>query len=208
MPTKKISAIIFTFAASLAIWGNLWAQNIHQTDKTLAKATPFGVEIGKTTCRQAATLLKVTEPDPDLKLNSAPASVSKRGLEGLLGSLFKVDCQEGADAPVTEAEFVFLGKVDDYKTLASDLMEKYKPSGNRVIELGGVKGALEFQARNGNVILFPSQKTYQPAPMEILLNLHYYALGGLDAVRNLEQQRKNESQTTEQAAKKARQDRL
>ena len=143
----------------------LWAQTGQPLTNSLSIAAPFGVEIGKTTCRQAANALKMRR-NP-LKLDSIPASAEVQP-EGYPGAgLFSISCQLGGDTPVTYASLTIFGGSDQYDTVVSDLASKYKKVGPR--ENNGHSG-FELQASNGNVMVY-SQKTTVQHPESFLSRL-------------------------------------
>ena len=173
----------------------LRAQTVQPVTNSLSIAAPFGVTIGKTTCRQAANALKMRR-DP-LKLDSIPASavVQPEGYPG--AGLFSISCQLGGDTPVTYASLTIFGGSDQYDTVVSDLASKYKKIGPR--EDAGHSG-LELQASNGNVMVY-SQKTYQPAPRELLIEIRYNSLDGLEIQKRLEQ-KKNDAIRSKESARR------
>ena len=171
----------------------LWAQTGQPLTNSLSIAAPFGVEIGKTTCRQAANALKMRR-NP-LKLDSIPASAEVQP-EGYPGAgLFSISCQLGGDSPVTYASLTIFGGSDQYDTVVSDLASKYKKVGPR--ENNGHSG-FELQASNGNVMVY-SQKTYSPAPREFLIQIAYRSLESLEIEKRLKQKKNDEVRSKESA---------
>ncbi|MBV7542177.1 hypothetical protein [Acidovorax sp. sic0104] len=172
----------------------LQAQTVRPESSSLSSAAPFGVEIGKTTCRQAASALKPTS-NKLLRLDSIPASAQliPAGYPG--ASLFYVSCDGGGDAPVTYGSLSIFGGDEQYATVVSDLATKYKKNGP--IESGGMNG-LEFQTSNGNVIVY-TQKTYQPAPRELMIEVRYNSLDAIEKDKKFKQKNINESRDKEQA---------
>lgn len=167
---KNLGIILCLISGSMCA---LQAQPVRAEASSLSIAAPFGIVIGKTTCREAARALKPTY-SKSLKLESVPASAEliPEGYPG--ANLFLVSCDRGGDAPVTYASLPIFGGDEQYATVVSDLASKYKKIGP--IESGGMAG-LEFQTANGNVIVY-SQKTYQPAPRELMIEVRYNSLAG------------------------------
>lgn len=192
---KKFGIILCLISGSLC---PLQAQTVRAEANSLSIAAPFGVEIGKTTCRQAASALKPTYSNL-LKLDSTPASAQliPEGYPG--ASMFYVSCDRGGDAPVTYASLPIFGGDEQYDTVVSDLASKYKKIGP--IESGGMTG-LEFQTSNGNVIVY-SQKTYQPAPRELMIEIRYNSLDAIEIERRLKQKNNNELRAKEKARRNA-----
>lgn len=188
---KKFGIIICLISGCLR---PLQAQTIQAEANSLSIAAPFGIEIGKTTCRQAASALKPTY-SKSLKLDSTPASAEliPEGYPG--ASMFYVSCDRGGDAPVTYAYLSIFGGDEKYDTVVSDLASKYKKIGP--IESGGMTG-LEFQTSNGNIIVY-SQKTYQPAPRELRIEIRYNSLDAIETGRKLKQKNDNEIRAKEKA---------
>lgn len=156
-------------------------------------ASPFGVEIGKTTCRQAANALKMR--NNFLNSNTIPASahVTPEGYPG--AGLFSISCRLGSDTPVDYASLTIFGGADQYDTVISDLASKYKKVGPR--ENNGHSG-FELQASNGNVMVY-SQKTYGPAPREFLIEITYTSLESLEIKKNRKQKKNDDVRSKESA---------
>ena len=183
--------IIFFLLSSILC--PLRAQTGQPVTNSLSIAAPFGVEIGKTTCRQAANALKMR--NNFLNLNTIPASahVTPEGYPG--ASLFSISCRRGSDTPVDYASLTIFGGADQYDTVISDLASKYKKVGPR--EDAGHSG-LELQASNGNVMVY-SQKTYEPAPRELLIEITYTSLESLEIKKMLKQKKNDEVRSKESA---------
>jgi hypothetical protein len=196
MQSVKTLGIIFCLISGSMC--HLQAQTVRAEATSLPIASPFGVEIGKTTCREAASALKPTYSN-SLKLDSVPASAQliPEGYPG--ANLFTVSCDRGGDAPVTYASLFIFGGDEQYATVVSDLASKYKKIGS--IESGGMTG-LEFQTANGNVIVY-SQKTYQPAPREIMIEVRYNSLDAIEMERRLKEKNSNEIRSKEKARRNA-----
>lgn len=178
---------------------SLWAQTVNSENGSLSIAAPFGIEIGKTTCRQAAIVLKVKNPNHLRDLDSVPASLQLKP-EGYPGvGLFSMSCQRGGNTPVTSASLTIFGSAEQYDTVISDLESKYKKEGPR--EIGGMAG-LELQASNGNIMVY-SQNTYQPAPKELLIRITYNSFFALEMYKELEKKRKDEARSKESVRRNA-----
>jgi hypothetical protein len=123
-PVKNFGITFFLISVGLI---PLQAQTARAEANSLSIAAPFGVEIGKTTCRQAANALKITH-SALLKLDSIPASaqLTPEGYPG--ATMFSVSCERGGNAPVTYASLFMFGGVEQYDTVVSDLASKYKKS--------------------------------------------------------------------------------
>ncbi len=192
---KKFGILFFLISGSLC---PLQAQTVRVEANSLSIAAPFGVEIGKTTCRQAANALKPTYSNL-LKLDSTPASAQliPEGYPG--ANMFSVSCDRGGDTPVTYASLYIFGGSEQYNTVISDLTSKYKKIGP--IESGGMTG-LELQTSNGNVIVY-SQKTYQPAPRELMIEIRYNSFDAIEMEKRHKQKNNNEINAKEKARRNA-----
>lgn len=113
--------------------------------------------------------------------------------------MFSVSCERGGNAPVTYASLFMFGGVEQYDTVVSDLASKYKKIGPS--ERGGMSG-FELQASNGNVIVY-SQKTYQPAPREFMIEIRYNSLDAIGMEQRIEQKNNDEIRTKEKTRRNA-----
>lgn len=192
---KKLGIIFCLISGSMC---HLQAQTVRAEASSLSIAAPFGVEIGKTTCREAASALKPTYSN-SLKLDSVPASAQliPEGYPG--ASMIHVTCERGGDAPVTYASLFISGRDEQYATVVSDLTSKYKKIGP--IENRGTTG-LEFQTANGNVVVY-SQKSHLPAPMELMIEIRYNSLDAIETERRLKEKNSNEIRSKEKARRNA-----
>ncbi|CAN7621544.1 hypothetical protein LJR189_004666 [Acidovorax delafieldii] len=192
---KKLVIIFCLISGSMC---HLQAQTVRAEASSLSIAAPFGVEIGKTTCREAASALKPTYSN-SLKLDSVPASAQliPEGYPG--ASMIHVTCERGGDAPVTYASLFISGRDEQYATVVSDLTSKYKKIGP--IENRGTTG-LEFQTANGNVVVY-SQKSHLPAPTELMIEIRYNSLDAIETERRLKEKNSNEIRSKEKARRNA-----
>lgn len=190
---KRISALVLTVSQISANPAPVWAQTTPAESSTLVTAAPFGVEIGKTTCRQAAAALKMTKHLLNLDSIPASAQVKPDGYPG--ADVFYVSCARGADTPVSWASLSISGSAREYDAAVSDLASKYKKIGPR--ELGGVVGT-EFRARNGNVMVY-LLNSYLPKPQDLLIEVRYSSFDSLELEERLEQQKKDAARAKEKA---------
>lgn len=192
---KKLGIIFCLVFGSIC---PLQAQTVRAEASSLSIAAPFGIEIGRTTCREAASALKPTYSQ-SLKLESVPASAEliPDGYPG--AKMLRVSCDHGGDAPVTRSSLFIYGGDELYATVVSDLTSKYKKIG--AIKSVGMTG-LEFQTANGNVTV-SSQKTYHPALGELMIVVHYNSLDAIEKERRLKEKNSNEIRSKEKARRDA-----
>lgn len=195
MPTptfSRISALLFAANICAAL-----AQPAKRPNEQLATASPFGIEIGRTTCSQSAELLKRTPSKVTSSIGTLSATVQATP-GGYPGSdFFVVTCDRGLDMPVTSATLVMLGDLKKLELLLLDLASKYKPVDPEKI----VNSGIEFLVNNGNVRVY-IQNTHEPSPREILIQVEYSSIAAINRDRDIEKKRRNDAQTEESARRK------
>ena len=133
---------------------------------------PFGIEIGKTTCREAEKILNDPDGVYELNLNKIPASLSKKNPDGYKPGHFSVTCKDGADFPVTSAELGFAGTHEKARLTSEDVFKKYKLI--KIKSSNKVKRTLELEGKNGVIVVSPPQTVYGAEGLDVLSVIRYY----------------------------------
>lgn len=186
---KVYLAINFLILA--AVSASACAQSASSVPKPLIVAAPFGVELGKTTCLQAAEVLNIAESGKSFSAVPASAQTPANGYPG--GGLLYFLCMRGASTPVSMVSLTLFGASSRYETVVSDLESKYKRTSSKAQDN---IYTIEFEASNGNIVA-SAQKTHDPAPRELLIEVRYNSRQVLEEERSIDRRKKDESRRQE-----------
>jgi hypothetical protein len=200
MTTKSTSSVLI---AVLLISGLSSLRAETETNKgELPVAAPLGMELGKTTCREADKTLKLSRRSwRTLSPQSATLNGVLETIPGSWSASIQADCQ-GTDAPITRVTIMMKGNPADYESLVADLSAKYKSLGPMKRSYSSSVPQLtsyEFQAINADMMTH-AYRSFTEDEFSYIVSYEYKD----NSVRKLEELRKKEAEALEKKEADAR----